>query len=103
MKTVVTPIFQNLRNRCENAEFYLSQLQFVQDANSAVFSKFSSYLRTEYKIQLLSMLKWLKRLEQCSNILEIPGIVIKINATAKMTILEKSKIFSFMVGLIRSK
>lgn len=102
-KTTVTPIFQGLRSRCDNAELYLSQLKTVKEENSAIFDKFSLYLRTEYKIQLLSMVKWLKRLEQSSNILEIPEIVIKISNNTKMTILEKSKIYSFMVEIIRIK
>lgn len=102
-KAVVTPIFQGIRDKCEDAHDYLSQLQEVATNNYQVVSKFALFVRTEHKIQILTMVKLLRRLDQCSNILELPRIVIEIKDTAKMTILEKSRIYTYMTETVRIK
>lgn len=71
--------------------------------NSNVFEKHHQYVRTQYKLQLLTLTKAISQLEQCTNVVEIPTIILSIKNKIPEVLLERSNAYRLVQSVIQKK
>jgi hypothetical protein len=91
-------INENLAETKQKAEELQTQLSDNDFQNSL-----ENYLKTKYKLQLFTLAKAMKELESCSNVLEIPSIILRIKSKIPKVIPDRSKIKQYVQAIIQNK
>lgn len=102
-KKLIRPMFQELREKCITAKNHLTEINGIRGSHEKVLDKFREYTKTEYKIQLWTIVQLLGRLDKATNILDVPPIILELKDAAKFTILEKTKIYTCIQNTINTK
>jgi hypothetical protein len=101
--TFLKPIFQQLSSKCSNMKEKLDHFQPLIEQNEIISNKMRSYFKLKYKIQCLCISKALVNLAETQNILQLPTIIIEITQLCQFPIFERSRLFQFMMQVIKWK
>jgi hypothetical protein len=71
--------------------------------NNSFQENLEKYMQTKYKLQLFILAKAMKELENCSNVLEFPNIILNIKSKVPKIINDRSKIKQLVQNTILTK
>jgi hypothetical protein len=87
--------FQELQERIAVLNSNLSNTEFI--------NKYEQFCKTQYKIQLLLLVKAMKQLEHCSNVTDISSIILTITSKIPRFLPDRSNAKSMIVTIIQKK